>query len=354
MGDNMALRHAFKPAILAALVASVAVATPFAASAQEVTLIFGSTRFDHTPNGKIMRDMIPAKLMEHSGGRVTAQVHLGATLCSEHTCVEMAKQGAIDLGNLSTGNIGAFGRTFDFMNLPYLFKDVPEKMLGDWLLAELNTRSEKEMGLHVWGIEPTCGFRHLMQSARELREPNKDTRGIKIRVTKSPTEFQLMKAWGLTPVPYDWAQLYQGLQMGVVQGMYIPHCFLETNKYAEVVKHLTLTRGAWTAQPNIVDVNRYNAYPDFVKDAITKMGMDTTKAFFAADRNWISEMEAILPTRGVKIYRPTPAEEEKWRLASVPVWAEAKSAFDPKIVRRILTEQGLTTFMESLEKEGIL
>ena len=31
----------------------------------------------------------------------------------------------------------------------------------------------------------------------------------------------LIKNWGAVPVPYDWAQLYQGLQTGVVSGQYV-------------------------------------------------------------------------------------------------------------------------------------
>ena len=46
-------------------------------------------------------------------------------------------------------------------------------------------------------------------------------KGLKWRTTKSPVEFMLVKNWGATPTPYDWSQLYQGLQSGVVEGQYV-------------------------------------------------------------------------------------------------------------------------------------
>ena len=46
-------------------------------------------------------------------------------------------------------------------------------------------------------------------------------KGLKWRVTKSPVEYMLVKNWGAVPVPYDWSQLYTGLQSGVVEGQYV-------------------------------------------------------------------------------------------------------------------------------------
>ena len=58
-----------------------------------------------------------------------------------------------------------------------------------------------------------------------------DLKGLKIRVTKSPVELNLMKTWGATAVPFDWAQLYEGLSTGVVDGYYIPDAYVAAQKF---------------------------------------------------------------------------------------------------------------------------
>ena len=122
--------------------------------------------------------------------------------------------------------------------------------------------------LSVFG---TGGFRHFgnacalvhlvehMKAIVALLGPGKgpvhapaDLKGLKVRVTKSPVDFILFKAWGGIPVPYDWSngdskwlQTYQGLQTGVVEGLYVPIPYQYLFKMHEIAKFYTETGGIW-------------------------------------------------------------------------------------------------------------
>ena len=74
-------------------------------------------------------------------------------------------------------------------------------------------------------------------------------KGIKWRVTKSPIEYTLVKNWGAVPVPYDWAQLYQGLQTGVVSGQYVATPWQHVAKLHEVAKYFTEIGGLMVRKP---------------------------------------------------------------------------------------------------------
>jgi TRAP-type C4-dicarboxylate transport system substrate-binding protein len=103
------------------------------------------------------------------------------------------KLGQVDIATVSSGNVGAFGTTFDIINLPYIFKDAEtaNKITTAWLGKELSQRAEKDMKVHVIAIVPVGGFRNVVNTQREARSA--DLKGLKIRVTKSPTEFNLVK-----------------------------------------------------------------------------------------------------------------------------------------------------------------
>ncbi|HJM50849.1 MAG TPA: TRAP transporter substrate-binding protein [Alphaproteobacteria bacterium] len=193
-------------------------AVPQPVQAQDsITFRLGTATTTKWSIGIAIRDVLIPALAKHSNGRIKVEAHYGRSICSEHSCVEQMKLGQIDIATVSSGNVGAFGTTFDIINLPYLFKDADSasKILNGWLAKALSAKANKDMGMQALAVIPVGGFRQLDNTVRQVRVPS-DLKGIKIRVTKSPTEFNLIKAWGGVPVPYDWSALYEGLQTGVV------------------------------------------------------------------------------------------------------------------------------------------
>ena len=299
-------------------------------------------------------DYLHTKLAEYSSGRITTNLQGAGTLCSEHKCVEQAKLGQIDIGSVSGGNIGAFGPTVDILNLPYIFKDevASEKLINGWLGEELTKRADKELGLHFIAIIPSYGFRNLDNSKREIKVPA-DSKGLKFRVTKSPVELNLVKTWGGTAVPYDWAQLYEGLQSGVVDGMYIPDAYVAGQKFYEVSKFITQTGGGWNCHIIFMDTKRYEGLPDWSKKIIDRIGNEIRAGSYKIDAEWTEKQMKVLEGR-VKIYQPTPAELQLWYGGAPPAWASVKGTYEPALARRVLQEQGQDELIKKLVAAGAL
>lgn len=340
------------PAAALALAAGLGLA---AASAQEkITLQLGTASAPAWSLGKMIDEVLVPKLAEYSDGRIEVAVHRGGSLCSEHSCVEQLGLGQIDIATVSSGNVGAFGTTFDIINLPFLFtgQDAASKILNEWLADELEGRVEAEMGMHMIALVPVGGFRQVVNTEREVRVPA-DMEGLKIRVTKSPTEFNLVQAWGATPVPYDWASLYEGLQSGVVQGMYLQNPFTAAGKFYEVVSNVTMVNGAWSAHPILMSKERYDALPDWAREAIDKAGADLKREAPAYDVAWQEVAVQAMEGR-VAVYTPTEEEMDLWRQGARDAWVAVKGAYDPELARRILAEQGLDKLIAALEEAGAL
>lgn len=326
------------------LLIGMALASAFAAQSvfaqDKIKLSVGSAAAPVWSLGKVLNTVLKPNLEKYSGGKIEVAVHAGGALCSEHTCVEQMKLGQVDIATVSSGNVGAFGTSFDIINLPYIFKDAEtaNKITNAWLSRELSQRAEKEMKVHVIAIVPVGGFRNIVNTQREAKVPG-DLKGLKIRVTKSPTEFSLVKAWGAVPVPYDWAQLYEGLQSGVVQGMYLQDAFTSAGKFFEVVKHVTVVNGAYSAHPIMMDLARYNKLPGYAKEALAKVGADLVKESYALDQEWVKTAGQAMQGK-VKSYNPTPAEMAQWHKGAKDAWVAVKGTYDPKLALRILEEQG--------------
>lgn len=326
-----------------------ALASPAAWPQEKIKLSVGSAAAPGWSLGKALNGVLKPNLEKYSDGRIEVAIHGGGALCSEHTCVEQMKLGQIDIATVSSGNVGAFGTTFDIINLPYIFKDAEtaNRINTAWLGKELAQRAEKDMKVHVIALVPVGGFRNVVNTQREARVPA-DLKGLKIRVTKSPTEFNLVKAWGAVPVPYDWAQLYEGLQSGVVQGMYLQDAFTSAGKFFEVVKFVTEVNGAYSAHPIMMDLARYQKLPPWAKEALAKVGADLVRDTYALDVEWVKSATAAMQGK-VKSYSPTPAEMAQWHKGAKDAWIAVKGTYDPKLALRILEEQGQTGLIAELK-----
>ena len=304
--------------------------------------------------GLMFKYLVKPRLEKYSNGRISVDLQQQGKLCSEHKCIEQVKLGQIDIGASSSGNMGAFGTTFNINFLPYIYKTdtYAQKALNGWLGEYLRKQARKEMGLHLLGSYVGGGFRALDNSVREVRVPA-DLKGIKIRVTKSPVEFSLIKAWGGIAVPYDWGQLYEGLQSGVVQGMYIPHLFTALRKFHEVTPYITETGGGMAVLHMSMAAKRWDSLPGWSKEIMVRVFKEFGEENTAVDRMASAQAVEILESKA-KLYIPNAAEYEKWTAAAPEAWLKVKGQYDPKIARRILEEQGQTKLIGLLEKAGAL
>lgn len=349
-----------KTVVAAAIIVGVAAFAPGSAQAQkmgELKLAIGSGYGAKIAANRMFAWIVKPRLEKYSNGRIAVDLQQENKLCSEHKCIEQVKLGQIDIGSSSAGNLGAFGQAFDTNFLPYLFKTDAYmmkviNMKTGWYGKELRQRTREEMGLHLLSSISGGGFRSLENSVREVRVP-KDLKGIKIRVTKSPVEFSMIQDWGATPVPYDWGQLYEGLQSGVVQGMYIPHLFTALRKFHEVTPFITETGGGMVTLNQVMSAKGYDSLPGWAKEVVDRVFGEFQEESLAIDRLYGAQAVEILKSKA-QVYTPTEAEYKLWYSAAPKSWLKVKGRYRPATVRRILKEQGQDEFIKLLEKVGAI
>ena len=343
--------------VLAALFTSTALLWTVGLPAAEIVLKTGTSWNDKFPMKAMLKDVLKPKLEEYSGGRLTADIHMAKSLCSEKTCVEQVKLDQIDIGTASVSNYGGFHKTYEILTLPYIFADdaSAQKVLDDFLFADLNKISVTKDRMKILAVVPFLGFRELETNVGVIRTP-KDLRGVKIRVTKSPLDGALLRAWGAVSTPVAWAETYDAVQQKVVRGLYIQKAVHAMMKFHEVSKYVTLTGGAWTPMVIFMDEKRFEKLPQWAREAVDKAAADLRARSFAIDQQYAAKMGSKNAAK-VNYYQPTPGEMAKWRKASAKAWLVARKLklYDPALARRILKAQnGMQDFIKQLEKVGAL
>ncbi len=176
---------------------------------------------------------------EISEGELTIEIYPSGQLGSEQQCVELLQIGSLSITKVSAAVMESFTEDFKVLGLPYVFRSkehafkVLDGEIGDELL--LSTEPFWIRGLCFYD----AGSRSFYTIDRPIEHPD-DLKGLKIRVMKSITAMEMVKAQGGSPTPISWGELYTALQSGVVDGAENNPPSFYTSHHYEVCKYYSL------------------------------------------------------------------------------------------------------------------
>lgn len=241
---------------------------------------------------------------EKSDGTLEIELHPNATLGSEADVIEQIMDGSVEMSTLAPDS--SFANTIPEMNvfgLPYLFEDADHAYdtLDGEIGQELLDLGEEHniKGLGYWEV----GFRHITNDTGEIKNPE-DMKGLKIRVQPAPVWEMHMKSLGANPTPVDFNELYSALDQGVVNGQENPLPTIESMKFYEVQKYISLT--AHTYNPAVVIMNQ-GVWDGLTEDQQTAVD-EAVKETTTYHRELLAEKEdeiiELLEENGVEITEP--------------------------------------------------
>jgi tripartite ATP-independent transporter DctP family solute receptor len=179
------------------------------------------------------------RCQEISQGELRIEIYPSGQLGSEQQCVELLQIGSLAITKVSAAVMESFTEDFKVLGLPYVFRSkehsfkVLDGEIGDELL--LSTIPFWIRGLCFYD----AGSRSFYTIDTPINHPD-DLKGLKIRVMKSITAMEMVKAQGGSPTPISWGELYTALQSGVVDGAENNPPSFYTSHHYEVCKYYSL------------------------------------------------------------------------------------------------------------------
>src|SRR5918993_5788515 len=236
-----------KTLLAALLVGSAALLSPDAnAQISERTLRWAQQNSLEHPQGqgaKKFAELVEAK----SGGKIKVRVFPSGQLGGDLQTVSAIQGGTIDLTVLNAGLLVGQVKEFGLFDLPFLFESgkeadaVVDGPFGQKLSETLPAKNLIPLG--YWEL----GFRNVTNSRRPVTKLE-DIQGLKVRVVQSPLYIDLFNTLGANAVPLPFPELYTALEQKTVDGQENPVTLIQTSKFFEVQKHLTLTRHTYNPQ----------------------------------------------------------------------------------------------------------
>jgi tripartite ATP-independent transporter DctP family solute receptor len=311
-------------------------APAFAQAPKTMKLAHGATADQAIGKGMLkFAELVAAK----SNGAVKVDTHLAGSLYNERTALEAMVNGSIDFAGASNANWAAFTDTLIFMDLPYVFKDEAsfKKVMKGAIGNEIKKRFEQK-GFKLLMVLDNGGFRDIVNNKRPIRTPA-DLKGLKFRTTASPVEIAMFRNWGAIPTAIDWAEVYNALGSGVVDGEFVMPTWLSTAKHYEVLKFATENRAVIGIQTLAMMKSSFDKQPPAVQKAILDAAAEAEDYANKLDQELLDAARAHAKKLGVQTYQPTAAEMEQWRTTGRQIWKEFEGKVDKALLNIVLESQ---------------
>jgi len=176
---------------------------------------------------------------EKTGGDVTVTIYPYGALGTSADLTELVTQGAIQFANASPGHLGTMVPEIQVFSVPYLLSknnDVNKKVLTEsTVLYEELQGDFNDKGLQLLTMYPEGEM--VWTTNKEIRSPE-DFDNFKMRTMVSPMLVAAYEAYGASPTPMPYGEVYGGLQLKSIDGQVNPIFAIEEMKFYEVTDYM--------------------------------------------------------------------------------------------------------------------
>jgi len=254
---------------------------------------------------------------KHSNGRIQCQIFPSGQLGKDSEMADNTVSGAQDVDVTSLNLITQYAPRLNAFLLPYMFEDnMKFRKARDALWDDINDYLVKRAKLRLIALWDS-GYRHVM-SIKPVYQLS-DLQKLKFRVPPNPVQVKMVQAWGVTPTSIEWAEVFNALQLGVIDAMEVDDSVLISAKMNEVVKYITENDHMLQVSVAIMSEITYQKLPEDLKVAIDNAIRDT-KPIVDSRSAWILEKaKKESEAKGVQ-FLGRPKDYSVWAEKARSIW----------------------------------
>ena len=277
---------------------------------------------DGHPNTAAM-DRFAELVAEKTGGEVTIEVFHGGVLGNQPDALEQVRLGAIDIGNFNLGPIGPIVKEANLVSLPFIFRDVEHMFrVLDGPAGEQVSAAMGEAGILPIGWFD-AGARSFYNNTGPINSPD-DVAGMKIRVMNNDLFTGMVNAMGGNGTPMAFAEVYQSLSTGVVDGAENNLPSFQSVGHFEVAGYYSMSEHLIIPECICVNTSKFEALSEDMQAAVVAAAEEAS--VFQREL-WAEQTQAsreAVEAAGVKINEI--ADKGPFQDAMAPVYADYLAA----------------------------
>ena len=190
---------------------------------------------------KKMQEVLAAK----TGGKMKIVAFWGGAAGGDLPATQALRAGTQEMVCTSSSPLVGIVKELGAFDLPFLFANEKEAdAVLDGPAGEYFNKKLEAAGLVNLAYWEN-GFRNLTNSKKPVAKPE-DFEGVKLRVMQNNIFLDSFKTLGANAVPMAFGEVFTALETRTIDGQENPFVTIETSKFNEVQKYLSVTRHAYT------------------------------------------------------------------------------------------------------------
>lgn len=291
---------------------------PVAASANPQYLVFTHVVSPDTPKGK-MATMFKTIVERKMGSKYNVIVHPNSELLDDGEAITAIARGEIHFAVPSVSKFEEYTPKLKIYDLPFLFPNMEaverfqEGPVGQSLLHSMESKGILGLGYLHNGLKQ-------LSANKEFHQPS-DLEGLSFRIMDSEVLQKQFQAIGAFGMPMAFADVYDGLATGLIQGQENTWSNIYSKKFYDHQPYIMESNHGVLDYMVITNAKFWNSLPEedrrhfeYALGMALKYGNAVAIAKAKNDRDELRNM------KNVNLIELTPKDLQVWQQAMKPVW----------------------------------
>ena len=312
MDIKLSRRHVLAYGASAIAAGAVIGASP--ARAQQTTIRIGHV-LAPTHQFQLGLELAAKSVAAATDGRVAVEVFPSSQLGTERDMNVAIRTGGIEGTLASPGGASVHLKELAILDAPYLFRDNAhwQAVVYGPIGEQWGKQIVEQSGVHILGWFHR-GTRHVLSKANPYNTIA-DIGGQKIRVADLPPYPQVFEAFGAIPTPIAFAEMYQALDSGIVDGADAPLDTMLSQKLFEVSNFVNLISWSFAAPgPVLLSDAAWQSLSPEDQQALVAAVREGSQFVTDAFTNGEEDVKQQLTDAGMTL--STPSDLPAWQAAA--------------------------------------
>lgn len=275
------------------------------------------------------------QVTKNSGGKIKIEVYANSQLYNEKEEQEAMLAGNVHFINPSSTKMVTFNPAYQYVDMPMLFKDeahakkVYESKVLDPMYKSLESKNIQVLGMFM------TGFKQFSTSAHPLKKPE-DFKGLKFRVQAGKVNDAVFKSLGAGSATIPFGETYTALQQGTVDSQENTFNNFDTQSYAEVQKHLTISNHGRLDHIVLTKKDWWDGLSPDIRDVLKKSIDEAVRyEWGVCEKMQDDSRKNIEKTGKVQMYKLTDEERQVLIKTFEPVYKEFSKVIGEDVIKGI-------------------
>ena len=228
-------------------------------------------------------------------GAFAAEVKINAVMGETDDVTEQAIQGVPVVNATDPGRLAAYVPEFGLVQMPYLLPDYTYlNKIGDTTLYAKWDKEFQAKGLKLVTVNGYSGVRSWVTDFPVTKPA--DLKGVKIRTIGSDLFVNSVNAMGAIATALPWAETYQGMEQGVVDGCEAQIPGIYSMRFYEIKSHVSLSEHFTLIASMVTGTKFFDSLSTENQASLLDIAYETYKdnqdIVVSKSKDYIKEMEA--------------------------------------------------------------